>query len=269
MVGQSSRVCDEAREAPARRGRICCLVLLTFYGTDLWGRGYTSTPLVAHDSRLLALQLLFAASSSPLPWCTETFSVVGFSLGGAITMEFVASFPHLVRSGALLAPVGLLRELPGVYENLRKAANDGKSDEELKKMLAGVLGVDEEVETEDEAIANAAALTRWQYEHHEGHPKSFVSTLVNGPLQHQHDAWRDACNALKEKQEKRQGKERLVAICGREDNVVPAGHVREDLDNMIGSDNYVFETAPGSHGFLLDDNACQQVFDVLAAEWKL
>jgi len=74
----------------------------------------------------LALQLLFAASSSPLPWCTEGFNVVGFSLGGGITMEFVASFPWLVRSVALLAPTGLLRGLPQSYLDLVEAARGDK-----------------------------------------------------------------------------------------------------------------------------------------------
>lgn len=248
---------------------VFAICVLTSSDTDLWGRGYTSTPLVAHDSQLLALQLLFAASSSPLPWCSEPFSIVGFSLGGAITMEFVASFPHLVHSVALLGPVGLLRGLPGVYEDLRQAALDGLGKQELKKILAGVLGVGDEIGTEDEAVANAAALTRWQYEHHEGHPTSFISTLVNGPLQGQHNTWREACEILKEKQGKRKGEERLVAICGREDNVVPAEHVREDLDGMIGEANYVFETVKGNHGFLMDDSACEQVFDILMAEWRL
>jgi pimeloyl-ACP methyl ester carboxylesterase len=137
------------------------------FHADLWGRGYTETPLVPHDGRLLALQLLFAASSSPLPWCTETFSIVGFSLGGGITMDFAATFPHLVRSVALLAPAGLIRKLPDVYVNFRQAARDGKSDAELNGMLAGVLGVGEGEDSKDDVVANAAALVRWQYENHQ------------------------------------------------------------------------------------------------------
>lgn len=134
--------------------------------TDLWGRGYTDTPLVPHDGRLLALQLLFAASSSPLPWCTEGFSIIGFSLGGGITMDFTASYPHLVRSVALIAPAGLIRSLPDVYVNFAQAARDGKSDVELNGMLAGVLGVGEGEDSPDEVVANAAGLVRWQYENH-------------------------------------------------------------------------------------------------------
>ncbi|GAB7334601.1 hypothetical protein MBLNU13_g06571t1 [Cladosporium sp. NU13] len=112
--------------------------------TYLWGRGYTDTPLVPHTTTLLSLQLLFAASSSPLPWCTETFSIIGFSLGGGITMDFVASFPHLVRSVALLAPAGMIRSLPQVYVDFKDAVRDGvKSEGELNDMLAGVLGVEE------------------------------------------------------------------------------------------------------------------------------
>lgn len=231
--------------------------------TDLWGRGYSSTPLVPHDGRLLALQLLFAASSSSLPWCTEGFSVVGFSLGGGITMDFVASFPHLVRSVALLAPVGLLRSLPDSYTELQQAARDGKSEVELRPLLASALGVDEEDAEAEGAVANAEAIKRWQYEHHQGQATSFVSTLLHGPVQGQHDVWRDACAVLKENEES------FVVLCGDSDWVVPAEHVKEDLDGMMGESKFVFGTVPGGHGFLLDEDACEQVVEVLAKEWRL
>ena len=244
---------------------------------DLWGRGYTDTPRsVRHEGRLYGLQLLFAASSSPLPWCTETFSIVGFSLGGAITMDFAASFPHLVRSVALLAPVGLLRGLPELYTNLRQAAMDGnKSESDLRKLLAGVLGVEEDpkkepgspLERREGGSVDADAIAQWQYDHHEGHATSFVSTLQYGPLQGQHDTWQVACNGLKDRQQARGGKERLLAICGTEDWVVPAQHVQEDLDGMMGQKEYVFETVKGGHSFLLDEDPCNRIVEVLVSEW--
>jgi pimeloyl-ACP methyl ester carboxylesterase len=242
---------------------------LTKSCADLWGRGYSDTPLVPHDGRLLSLQLLFAASSSPLPWCTETFSIVGFSLGGGITMDFVSSFPHLVRSVALLAPAGMIRTLPGIYEDFKKAARDGKSESGLNEMLAGVLGVGEDEDSEDEVVANVAKMVRWQYENHRGHATSFVSTLLYGPVQGQGEVWEEACGALKAKQRARDGRERLVVVCGESDGVVRAEHVKEDLGGMMGDREYVFRTVEGGHGFLLNKEACKLVVETLEEEWKI
>ncbi|KAK3619225.1 hypothetical protein LTR56_016128 [Elasticomyces elasticus] len=250
---------------------------------DLWGRGYTDSPNVVHDTRLFGLQLLFAASSSPLPWCTETFSIVGCSGGGGIAMDFVASFSHLVRNVAILAPAGLLRDLPGSYKTLRTAAQEGKPEEELRRLLGALL----DVENEDTSLArkghepdvkpsktgvDSVALQHWQFYYHQGHAASFISTLQHGPIQGQHETWKDACNVLRAKQRANEAngiKERFVAICGREDWVVPSEHVREDLDGMMGKDEYVFKVVPGGHSFLLDEAACEQVVDVLAKEWQL
>ena len=218
---------------------------------------------------MLALQLLFAASSSPLPWCAERFSIVGFSLGGAVSMNFAAAFPQFVRGVALLAPVGLLRGLPGSYEELRRAARgEEMGEEELRGLLRGVLGVGGE-EAADEVVRNADAVVKWQFEEHEGFARSFVSTLVYGPLQGQEEVWRRACGELEERRRERGGRERMVVVCGDEDWVVPAEHVREDLKGMMGDDGFVFKTVKGGHGFPLDEIACEQVVEALVAEWEL
>jgi hypothetical protein len=68
---------------------------------DLWGRGYSDTPLdCRHDVRLFASQMLLALTSSPLSWMGNgnTFAIVAFSLGGTISLAFTAAFPESVRS---------------------------------------------------------------------------------------------------------------------------------------------------------------------------
>lgn len=185
-------------------------------------------------------------------------------------MDFAATFPHLVRSVALLAPAGLIRELPGVYVEFAQAAREGKkSDVELNEMLAGVLGVGEDEDSENPVVANIAAMVRWQYEKHQGHLTSFVSTLINGPVQNQGQIWQQACRNLLAKQQARLGKERMVVIGGKNDSVVRAEHVKEDLDGMMGRENYVFETVDGGHGFLVDEGVCEQIVQVLRDEWEL
>lgn len=80
---------------------------------DLPGRGYSDTPVpTPHSNRLYTTTILLALTSSPLPWTGngETFSLIGYSLGGGIVANFTSYFPSLVSSLVLLAPVGLVRQ---------------------------------------------------------------------------------------------------------------------------------------------------------------
>ncbi len=80
---------------------------------DLPGRGYSDTPVpTPHSNRLYTTTILLALTSSPLPWTGngETFSLIGYSLGGGIVANFTSFFPSLVSSLVLLAPAGLVRE---------------------------------------------------------------------------------------------------------------------------------------------------------------
>lgn len=55
-------------------------------------------------------QVLLALASSPLPWTGDgALSIVGYSLGGGVAVNFAAAFPRLVASLVLLAPAGLIR----------------------------------------------------------------------------------------------------------------------------------------------------------------
>lgn len=79
---------------------------------DLPGRGYSDTPVpTPHSNRLYTTTILLALTSSPLPWTGgETFSLIGYSLGGGIVASFTSYFPSLVSSLVLLAPAGLVRQ---------------------------------------------------------------------------------------------------------------------------------------------------------------
>lgn len=147
----------------------------------------------------------------------------------------------------------------------KDAVREGKqSDRELNAMLAGVLGVgDSENETEFER------LVRWQYENHQGHARSFASTLLHGPVMGQGSVWRVACEVLKEKVRAREGRERLVVVCGEDDWVVRKEWVKEDLDGMLGDGEYVSRTVKGGHGFLIDAEACEKVVKAIGEEWAL
>ena len=80
---------------------------------DLPGRGYSDTPVpTPHSARLYTTTILLALTSSPLPWTGngETFSLIGYSLGGGIVANFTSYFPSLVSSLVLIAPAGLVRQ---------------------------------------------------------------------------------------------------------------------------------------------------------------
>ena len=90
---------------------MCRYDLITSYThipIDLWGRGYSDTPLsLPHDARLYSTAILIAITSSSIPW--SRFSLVGYSLGGAIAVSFASYFPKLLDSLVLIAPGGLIR----------------------------------------------------------------------------------------------------------------------------------------------------------------
>jgi pimeloyl-ACP methyl ester carboxylesterase len=76
---------------------------------DLFGRGYSDSPDLPHDSRLYTTQILLAITSSPISWTPGGFNVIGYSLGGGIAVDFAVHFPDMVKGLVLLAPSGLIR----------------------------------------------------------------------------------------------------------------------------------------------------------------
>lgn len=88
---------------------------------DLFGRGFTDAPSdLDYDDRLFITQIFYVLASSPLAWLPGTqkgedsderrgFSIIGYSLGGCLSMAFASYFPELVEDVVLLAPAGILR----------------------------------------------------------------------------------------------------------------------------------------------------------------
>jgi alpha-beta hydrolase superfamily lysophospholipase len=66
---------------------------------------------LTHSTRLYTTSILLAITSSPIPWTGNDtqFSLIGYSLGGGIVVNFTSYFPSLVSSLVLLAPGGLVR----------------------------------------------------------------------------------------------------------------------------------------------------------------
>lgn len=79
---------------------------------DLWGRGYSDTPQdLPQDERLFSSAILIALASSSLCWTgSSKFALVGYSLGGGISVNFTSFFPSLISYLILIAPSGLIRK---------------------------------------------------------------------------------------------------------------------------------------------------------------
>jgi pimeloyl-ACP methyl ester carboxylesterase len=183
---------------------------------DLWGRGYSDSVDLPHDSRLYATEILLAITSSPLSWTPEGFSLIGYSLGGGIVADFASSFPDMVKSLVLLAPAGLIRSyhfgwqarlmytlsLPTGFVEwiVRRRLSPGAGGHSATQKpnstpKTAEAAVNEEIRGARNAVFEAAQLSKtrpgvtvasavqWQLEHHEGFVSSFVSSIKHSSLE--------------------------------------------------------------------------------------
>lgn len=95
---------------------------------DLFGRGLSDRPAVDYDADLFDRQLLELIAAAGIK---PPVTLAGVSMGGAISVEFAARHPELVRALILVDPAGFpldlplavrAMKLPGVGEYLMKVA---------------------------------------------------------------------------------------------------------------------------------------------------
>ena len=258
---------------------------------DLWGRGYSDTPIgVPHDARLFGMQIFFATASSSLSWTgaeSGGFTIVAFSLGGGIAMAFAADFYYLINSIILLAPGGIIRRLPVEYATifrypsllpysyLRKLV--GKtvgakvlpspvdySSRRYQSQMAPEIA-QEAVDPGNKAL-DVSEIVQWQFDNHKGFIHSFISTVQHGPIQHQHLDWRRVCSIVKgdaaqtpfPSHSSKLFNSKILVIFGETDDIVPAGEVSADLLEIIGDPEHVeFKIVAGGHGFPIPN--CDEV----------
>ena len=269
---------------------------------DLWGRGYSDTPLdLHHDSRLFSAQILFAIASSPLSWTgtANGFSLIGFSLGGGIAMAFAAHFPYLVHSIILLAPAGVLRYVPDSYASLLFRYSSLVPSSYLRRAVGTLLGVSlwnkavpESVGRSDgdrgskgtrkateKADLDVPGIVQWQFDFHKGFCHSFIDTIAFGPMMNQHSDWRKVCDIIKAndpsspsdsepRRFSRLQNGKLLVVLGESDDVVVVGDVSRDLNDLLESPEHIeIKVVPGGHGFPVA--SCDQVFDHIRQFWHI
>ncbi|KAF2025624.1 alpha/beta-hydrolase [Setomelanomma holmii] len=134
---------------------------------DLFGRGYSDGPSPLHqhyDSRLYFSQILLCLQSSPISWSGHrSFTIIGYSLGGAIAADFTSYFPYQVCGLVLVAPGGLIRTKNITFKSKLLYQSSWLPEWMVHRMVAnrlwtGQLNVNT-AEPEPEAIENAETTT--------------------------------------------------------------------------------------------------------------
>ncbi|KAH6671411.1 Alpha/Beta hydrolase protein [Halenospora varia] len=248
-----------------------CRVMLL----DLWGRGYSDSPNLPHDSRLYTTQILLAITSSKLPWSLG-FSIIGYSLGGGIAADFGAYFPDMLESVVLLAPSGLIRDYhfgwqskllytgilsESVIERIvRKRLTSGPSNQSTVQKLSkkgAKSNAENAVVAEAKADGNkhyssrdtplskerpnitVASAVQWQIAHNEGFVRSFISSIKYASITKSEGTWAKLRNL----------RSKVVIIAGSTDEVIVAEELHEDAKAAVGEDKMEWRLIEGGHEF--------------------
>ncbi|KAI0465772.1 Alpha/Beta hydrolase protein [Xylaria cf. heliscus] len=265
---------------------------------DLFGRGYSDAPGdLPYDTRLFVSQILLVLASSPLAWTgNDGFSLIGYSLGGGIAVNFAATFPDMVESLILLSPAGLIRPenigrlsrliftsgvvperllawmtksrlrspIDNAVSKRRSAANKALSPGEEKEDFVDV-AVQETLEPPTQQSptpfeTEVVSFVLWSLDYNEGFVPSMMSTIRYAPLMEQQQYWRLLA--------KRKPGTTAVLI-GRDDNLVQREDYEEDALPLIGGkDNVFWRIVPGAHNFPFTHSrtALQAIYEFWALE---
>ncbi|KAI0883453.1 Alpha/Beta hydrolase protein [Annulohypoxylon maeteangense] len=256
---------------------------------DLWGRGYSDTPLECrHDDRLFASQISSVLLSSPISWTGNgnTFSIVAFSLGGPIAMTFANAFSSSIQSVVLLGPAGMMRKLPKGYDiPTLLDAGIASSNEERYENVREILGVSpkstildvqrekqedpgvEECPDRVEKTYDMQEILQWQFDYHQGHVHSFQDTMRYGPLMNQEETWARFCNILSGHRcpESPLFNTRLLLIFGEDDDIVVGKELLHDLEVYMAPDKMEAEYVPGGHGFPYPNS--EKITQIILSFW--
>lgn len=244
---------------------LCYQIIILTISTDLFGRGYSDGPnpdTTNYDSSLFTSQILLALQSSPIHW--SVFTIVGYSLGGAIAADFTSYFPSLVRGLVLVAPSGLIRKNRISISSKMLYNSSWMPEWMVRKFVASKLWTGRKVvESDPEAVENAETTTTasegdktylssnqmllpgnphstvssvvdWQIQNHKGFVPAFISTIRHAPIQNQQERWA----VIRENIENRAGPLKEVwLILGETDPVINADEVTEDARAVLGEEN--------------------------------
>ncbi|KAI1820332.1 Alpha/Beta hydrolase protein [Xylaria intraflava] len=246
---------------------------------DLFGRGFSDAPGdVPYDTRLFVTQILLVLASSPLGWTgNNAFSLIGYSLGGGIAVNFAVTFPDMVESLILLSPSGLIRPenigrmsrlifttgivperllawitktrlrtpIDNAVSKKRPAASNMLPTAAEKEDFVD-LAVQEAIDPRPQQSPTPYELVvtefvSWSLDYNEGFVPAMMSSIRYAPLMEQQQYWRMLA--------KRKPGTTAVLI-GRDDNLIQPEDYEEDALPLIGGkDNVFWRIVPGTHNF--------------------
>ncbi|KAJ7614496.1 Alpha/Beta hydrolase protein [Roridomyces roridus] len=183
---------------------------------DLYGRGYSDAPAagVVYDPHLYVTQL--ALLLQHVGW--QRTRLVGYSMGGAITAAFVATFPRLVEDDiVLIASAGLVEssDLPRTAKVMSSPIVQLLTANPIIKAYLRRLATSRSSPSSESAGVNTLAeLVRLQSAHLPGFNRAVSSSLRSGPVRgmswaFESEGWRGR---------------RVLVVHGTQDNTVPSAH---------------------------------------------
>ncbi|RPA85663.1 alpha/beta-hydrolase [Ascobolus immersus RN42] len=236
---------------------------------DLFGRGWSDTPYLPHDSRLYTSQILLVTRAAKADF--SRFSIIGYSLGGGIAMSFASYFPKMIEDITLLAPAGLLRStriglftrlayvgmLPGGIEELLvrarvwfRASGANEGAESAKGSDGNAMPYDVRDRTKPIDIP---AIMKWQTSTHQGFFYSFASSFRHSPIYDRDEEWIKVANYLKRGEI---GGKKVLMVMGEVDTVVDLGTL-EIAKKIMGEDRVKSVILKGVEHDLVAKNAPQ------------
>ena len=179
---------------------------------DLLSFGYSDRPTVTHDQRFFTDQLSEMLAKLNV---TQPFQIVGTSMGGAITSDFVAANTARIRSVSLIAPAGL-GEVPAAKSQITRVLLSPVAGDWLARVLGPAAAMRA---TTQPALAGVEGIADWMAEQtkYRGYSEGQLNTFRNYDLQNRLASY-DAIG--------RSGLP-VLAVWGTADSTVPFAHSAE------------------------------------------
>lgn len=253
---------------------------------DLFSRGYSSGPCpttTPYDSALYNHQIQLVLNSSPLPWNATHFTLIGYSLGGALAADFASHTSLLpqIRGLVLIAPGGLIRTSHITWKSKFLYSNALLPEWLVHRLVARRLwtgpvanrsiepeaDVSEEVEEKANGEEKGGLRTHavyasshlcllpenpqstvgnvvdWQIQHHAGFVPAFISSIRHAPIHAQQQRWRILGERLSKGEA---GMQKVDIVLGEHDAIIVADELTQDATAVLGKDGINVDVVQGA-----------------------
>lgn len=204
---------------------------------------------------------------------SSAFHIVGFSLGGSITVAFAAHHAHMLRSATLVCPVGLIRmshisrrsrflyssrliphwlRLKLLRHSLAPAKRSSPCAEMPCETGAGCIVYDDISIAADRPHVRIGDVVQWQLDENPGSISSYLSTIRSSLVYRRHDGlWR----TLREELARRRSmnpppglpRGRICSILAESDVIIVKDEILEDVQDILGFQAIDMSFMKGGH----------------------